>query len=39
MPMLKDIVRSFMVESFIEEGRQKVMENVYGKSITDPYLG
>jgi len=38
-PMLKDMVRGFMVESFIEEGSQKVTENTYGKSITDPCLG
>jgi len=38
-PLLKDMVRGFMVESFIEEGSQKVTENVYGKSITDPCLG
>src|SRR3990172_4457102 len=38
-PMLRDIIRGFMIESFIEEGAQKVTENVYGKSITDPCLG
>lgn len=37
--LLKDMVKGFMVESFIEEGAQKVTENVYGKSITDPCLG
>ncbi len=37
--LLKDIIRGFMIESFIEEGAQKVTENVYGKSITDPCLG
>jgi 3-deoxy-7-phosphoheptulonate synthase len=37
--VLKDMVRGFMIESFIEEGSQKVTENVYGKSITDPCLG
>ncbi len=37
--LLKDLVRGFMIESFIEEGSQKVTENVYGKSITDPCLG
>ncbi len=37
--LLRDMVRGFMVESFIEEGTQKVTENVYGKSITDPCLG
>jgi 3-deoxy-7-phosphoheptulonate synthase len=37
--LLRDLVRGFMIESFIEEGTQKVTENVYGKSITDPCLG
>ena len=37
--LLKDMVKGFMIESFIEEGSQKVTDNVYGKSITDPCLG
>ena len=37
--LLRDMVRGFMIESFIEEGAQKVTESVYGKSITDPCLG
>lgn len=37
--LLKDMIRGFMIESFIEEGSQKVTETVYGKSITDPCLG
>ncbi len=37
--LLKDMVKGFMIESFIEEGAQKVTDNVYGKSITDPCLG
>ena len=28
-----------MIESYIEDGAQKVGESVYGKSITDPCLG
>ena len=28
-----------MIESYIEDGNQKVDEGVYGKSITDPCLG
>jgi len=36
---LKSMIRGFMIESFIEEGAQKVTESVYGKSITDPCLG
>jgi len=38
-PLLKDMIRGFMIESFIEEGSQKVDGGVYGKSITDPCLG
>lgn len=37
--LLRDMIRGFMIESFIEEGTQKVTESVYGKSITDPCLG
>jgi 3-deoxy-7-phosphoheptulonate synthase len=37
--LLREIIKGFMIESFIEEGAQKVTENVYGKSITDPCLG
>jgi 3-deoxy-7-phosphoheptulonate synthase len=36
---LRQAVKGFMIESFIEEGSQKASENVYGKSITDPCLG
>ncbi|MDR1000958.1 MAG: 3-deoxy-7-phosphoheptulonate synthase [Clostridiales bacterium] len=36
---LRRIVRGLMIESYIEEGCQKVGEGVYGKSITDPCLG
>ncbi|MDG5815310.1 3-deoxy-7-phosphoheptulonate synthase [Chitinispirillales bacterium ANBcel5] len=36
---LKDLIRGFMIESYIEDGAQKPQENVYGKSITDPCLG
>jgi len=32
-------VKGFMVESYIEDGRQGVDDGVYGKSITDPCLG
>ncbi len=38
-PVLKEMIRGFMIESFIEEGAQKVDGGVYGKSITDPCLG
>ena len=33
------LVKGFMVESYIEDGCQKVGGGVYGKSITDPCLG
>lgn len=33
------IVKGFMVESYIEDGAQKVGDGCYGKSITDPCLG
>ena len=28
-----------MIESYLEEGCQKIGEGIYGKSITDPCLG
>ena len=36
---IKSMVRGFMIESYIEDGAQKIGEGVYGKSITDPCLG
>lgn len=36
---IKKMVKGFMIESYIEEGSQKVEEGIYGKSITDPCLG
>ncbi|HIT72482.1 MAG TPA: 3-deoxy-7-phosphoheptulonate synthase, partial [Candidatus Fimicola cottocaccae] len=36
---LHKMVRGIMIESFIEEGNQKVEEHVYGKSITDACIG
>ena len=36
---LNKMVRGVMVESYIEEGSQKVGEHVYGKSITDACIG
>lgn len=38
-PILKKVVRGVMIESFLEEGNQKIDENVYGRSITDPCIG
>lgn len=36
---LKKLVKGVMIESYIEEGSQKIDEHIYGKSITDPCLG
>ncbi|MBQ5565937.1 MAG: 3-deoxy-7-phosphoheptulonate synthase, partial [Clostridia bacterium] len=36
---IKKIVKGLMIESYIEDGCQKVTEGVYGRSITDPCLG
>lgn len=33
------MVKGFMVESYLEEGSQKIGQGIYGKSITDPCLG
>ena len=35
---IKRAVRGFMIESYLEDGRQNEAE-VFGKSITDPCLG
>ena len=37
--VLSSFVKGLMVESYIEDGAQKIGENVYGRSITDPCLG
>lgn len=36
---IASIVKGFMIESYIEDGAQKIGEGIYGKSITDPCLG
>ena len=36
---IKRLVKGLMIESYIEDGTQKIGEGVYGKSITDPCLG
>ncbi|MDE5861196.1 MAG: 3-deoxy-7-phosphoheptulonate synthase, partial [Ruminococcus sp.] len=36
---IKKLVKGLMIESYIEDGSQKIGENIYGKSITDPCLG
>lgn len=38
-PDMKKFVKGLMIESYLEDGCQKVEEGVYGKSITDPCLG
>jgi 3-deoxy-7-phosphoheptulonate synthase len=36
---IKKLVKGLMVESYLEDGCQKIGEHVYGKSITDPCIG
>lgn len=36
---IKNMVKGLMIESYIEDGAQKVEDGIYGKSITDPCLG
>ena len=37
---LKKLVKGFMIESYLEEGKQPIDDNMmYGRSITDPCLG
>ena len=36
---IRHLVKGIMIESYIEDGAQKIGEHVYGKSITDPCLG
>ena len=36
---IRKLVKGLMIESYIEDGAQKVGEHCYGKSITDPCLG
>lgn len=36
---VRTLVKGLMIESYIEDGAQKIGENIYGKSITDPCLG
>jgi 3-deoxy-7-phosphoheptulonate synthase len=37
--LLKKMIKGFMIESYLVEGRQGIGENIYGKSITDACLG
>ena len=36
---LQTMVKGFMIESYLEDGNQKIGDGIYGKSITDPCLG
>ena len=36
---IQSMVKGFMIESYLEEGCQKIGQGIYGKSITDPCLG
>lgn len=36
---IANMVKGLMIESYIEDGSQKIGEHIYGKSITDPCLG
>ena len=36
---IKKLVKGLMIESYIEDGAQKIGEHIFGKSITDPCLG
>ena len=36
---IKSLVKGLMIESYLEDGCQKVEEGIFGKSITDPCIG
>ena len=36
---IQKMIKGLMMESYIEDGCQKIEEGIYGKSITDPCLG
>lgn len=36
---IRKLVKGLMIESYIEDGTQKIGDGVYGKSITDPCIG
>lgn len=38
-PEVHKLVKGLMIESYIEDGSQKISDHCYGKSITDPCLG
>ena len=38
-PEIRHLVKGLMIESYLEDGCQKIGERVFGKSITDPCIG
>ena len=36
---IKSLVKGLMIESYLEDGAQKIGDGIYGKSITDPCIG
>lgn len=36
---IQRMVKGFMIESYLENGSQKISDHIYGKSITDPCIG
>ncbi len=38
-PSIAAMVKGFMIESYLEDGSQKIGGGIYGKSITDPCIG
>ncbi len=36
---IRSMVKGFMIESYLEEGSQKIGEHIFGRSITDPCIG
>lgn len=38
-PEIRRLVKGLMIESYLEDGAQKIGDGVFGKSITDPCLG
>ncbi len=36
---IRSMIKGFMIESYLEDGTQKVEDGIFGKSITDPCLG
>lgn len=36
---INNLVKGLMIESYLEDGAQKISEGIFGKSITDPCIG